>query len=277
MIENVKLLQDEINSCKAPSFGAFSERLFANELKKRNYSIESVHQDCCDFLVNGCRVDVKGRRKLESKSGESFDANVVSKNRRSPDTSYWYVVFYQNRITFFQEKEAQFSINWHDDYVYIEKMLNRKLPKNNYLSKGDSRRSTSERNQSCNILKNWILDNWNLKAKVNFRSGKATQEKMAKSNWGPVSFYINDKDLKKYDLSVMLFFDSGTDLDNVYEVYVYPTSSRDEIKFRSEKMNNGTRMTFDPRCLPERFKFKSVEMFKKHHLTKNTPPTGYNQ
>ena len=235
-------------------------------MKKRNNRIQPLHQDCCDFLVNGCRVDVKGRRKLGSKSGESF--NAVSKNRRALDTSYWYVVFYQDQITFFQEKETKLSIKWHD-CVYIKELLNRKLPKNNHLAKCDSRRPNLERSPSCNILKNWILDNWNLKAKVNFRSGKATQEQMAKSNWGPVSFYINDKDLKEYDLSVMLFFDGGTDLDYVYEVYAYPTVSRNKIKFRSEKMNNGTRMTFNPRCLPERFKFDSIEMFKKQYLPKN--------
>ena len=260
-IDDVKNYLTHANHAKR---GALAESLFAQIMKDRGFAIKSMHKEDADFFITNIgRIDVKSRRKLKITKSKSI--NRVPKNLEIGDTIYTYFIFWDECVEVRSENLRAIVPEISCTLSYLEIL---QYSQGKFFEEVLS--LITEVQDSINSqkddLKNWLLKNYKLHAKVIYRQGKKTQDEWDRRGWGPDNFYRSEEDIKKYDIIVLMYF-SG---DKNYKVFSYPTSEFKKINWDLKRIGSNLKKihTFDPKILNSRYQFDTVTHFKKDFLNR---------
>jgi hypothetical protein len=256
--KNIDDIKNYLRHANHAKRGALAEGLFAQIIKDRGLAIKSMHKEDADFFISNIgRIDVKSRQKLNVVKSKSI--NRVPKNLEISETIYSYFIFWDECVEVRSEKlraivpEISCTLSYSEILEYCQgKFFEEVL---SLITKVQD----SINNQK-NDLKKWLLNNYNLNAKVIYRQGKKTQDEWNKRGWGPDNFHRSAKEIKKYDITVLMYF-SG---DKNYKVFAYPTSEFTKIKWDLKRIGSNLKKiyTFDPKILNSRYQFENEENFK---------------
>jgi len=263
LLKDCHELKGYLRTCNTSRSGQFGEKLFAFIVEEMGLKINSVHKEGADFLVEKIgRVDVKAKVKLDETLGSSY-ARVTKK---LPKTSYCYVLFWSDLIEIELINDSNPANNF-NQLVGWEKAFDCWSTKITHIKPVQADHTEKVKSIQKGLI-TWIEDIWGLKAKIIYRQGRAAQENMSKSGWGPESFYEKPNSKTLPDLKILLYFDGP----NVYEVNAYPLSHFGNIRwYQSPKgPNKEGIMTFKPNELDPIYKFESIEQFKKEFLKRFT-------
>jgi len=261
ILKNEYELKDYLRTCNKSRTGQFGEKLFEYLIEMKGNKIQSVHKEGADFYVQGIgRVDVKSKVKLN----ESHGSRYTRISKKIPDTSYCYVLFWEDIV----EVQLIDDVN---SYNNFNQLVSWKNALECWALKIKHKKSAQADNtEKVKLIKNdlivWIKDNWGLQGKVIYRQGREAQQNMSKGGWGPESFYEKTDSKSLPDLKILLYFD-GPD---VYEVNAYPITRLSNIKWVDSPKGPNKKgiMTFKPYELDLIYKFDTVAQFKKEFLVR---------
>ena len=251
-IENIK---EKISSATSAQLGKFGEHLFEKYLISKEIDYKKIHQRGVDFFVDGIGdLDLKTKKYLKLKDNGDINNYKFKIN----GVSYGYLQLFSDKVLIYLDKNGSISrfgeISWRE---CIQMMGEFEFAK-------QSQKSPSILIAKKKEIFNWIKNQWNLNARVISRSGRKAQDSFENNGWGPNNFHTSPKSKKKYDLTVLLYFEEG----DIYKIYAYPAGLMNEIDWFSKNKGPNPQgiIIFDPRNLNKRFIFSSLEDFKKDYL-----------
>jgi hypothetical protein len=257
--QDIKHWLRESQKAGRTSYGFFAEYLYAVTMS-RHCDVKSEHSGGVDFVLDGTtKVDVKSRICLDSNT-KQFPREPDSS--RSQGVTYPHVIFYDDLVTIYDTESKSEKviepIAW-EKVCSIAADYMKKKTRRLYIP-GDNER-TEANMKTLKNLEGRIREHWKLNPKMVRRSSPGAMKGMNNSGWGPEAFFLYPRD-QEYDLVVLVYFDGEAD----YEVCAYPRRLSHEIAWSEKPVgpNKNKRMTFDPRILPSKFRFKDIEDFKKN-------------
>ena len=243
-------LISQLRNASNPRLGRFGEKIYRFHMENQGYSVQALHEQMADFLVQGLgRVDVKTK---------GIEKTTVRLKRRIPNTCYCFVDLNEESINLEHEDSngnlirGREVVTWPQAYQYWMRLPPLRI----------ERAKTELKNLiSSQIfeIKSWIEANWSLRAAGIYREGRNTQESMVrgKNPWGPITFHEPPEARRKIDLKALIYFDSG----QIYKLIAYPISNRSEIRWVKGR-TNPLSVSFDPLTIDPKFIFSNLLDFK---------------
>jgi hypothetical protein len=254
-VHTIKDIKEKISVATAAQLGKFGENLFEKYLNSKAIDYKRVHQRGIDFVVDGIGdLDLKTKKYLEIKNN-----GKVNRYRFKLDgVKYGYLQLFSDKIIIYLDSNGLVShfgeIKWTE---CVQMMCDFEFRKN---SQKPSSFATAKKKEICN----WIKSQWGLDARIISRSGKKAQDSFEDNGWGPNNFYSGVSGRKKYDATVLIYFDEG----DIYKIFAYATTLIDEINWFSKDKGPNPQgiMIFNPRNLNNKFIFSSLDDFKENYL-----------
>lgn len=252
---NVETIKERISVATAAQLGKFGENLFEKYLTSRGIDFKRVHKRGVDFFIDGIgNLDLKTKNYLEVKDNGEINRYRFKIN----GITYGYLQLFSDKIIIYLDSNGLISrfgeLEWSE---CAQMMCDFEFGKN---SKNFSSFVSAKKKE----IFSWIKGEWGLDARVISRSGKKVQDSFENNGWGPNNFYIGASGRKKYDLTVLVYFEEG----EIYKIFAYATGLMDEIDWFSKDKGPNPQgiMIFDPRSLNDKFVFSGLDDFKENYL-----------
>lgn len=247
--------KDFLQNSSAQSLGKFGEFLFAKFCKSKEINYKGQHKGGVDFIINAdVKVDVKAVRHLKTDARHRFRRHNIEK--QLPQVHYAYIIFWNNSVELrFEINDAPFG-NY--DCIFEDELINKAWQE---FDKKSIKFLDVQHVQNTKMLKvelkDWINDNFGIKARVIQRKSTAALG-LRNGGWGADNFY--QKPPHKHELVVLLCVDDGS----ISYIHSYPTSEYLCIEVRPKPVGTNRKeiLCYDVSKLSDRYKFIDLDDFK---------------
>ena len=231
-------IQEKIKSLKNAKFGSLSEFVFEHEFKSK--TLKRQHFDGADFIWNGLKTDIKGRRKFNS----LFITPLKYSGPRQGGIRYVVVDYFQDYVVISEDKDILKKI----DYIRIEKIF-KKWSDKKPLGTHNVKKDPDQIKLIISKIQKFFSKN-NYNARVIYRTTQDAFGKESPDNLLP-------KKLLKYNVTVFINFKNHIiSEDNVKEIFAFRDIDASELKLIKKPHLHQNKVDLD--LIDSKYKFKSV-------------------
>ena len=250
-MNKIEDLKELLNCATSAKLGQYGEHLLEKILHSIGLDFKRIHKGGVDFEIKGYgSVDLKTKNCLSKFASNHFQAFPY----KISNVTYFYMNLYDDKVCVYVDDNKSIStfaeVSWSQCIDFLP----------DFFFEKRSELNSNSISQIKKDVKNWVLNEWGLTARVISRAGRKAQDSFEKNGWGPNNFYSNEKQKKLTQLTILIYFDG----EDIYKIFAYPVGLSDEIDWfpKDKGPNKQGVMIFDPRDLNEKFKFSSIYEFK---------------